>query len=944
MRRAKSHYSIRAKVLASEVSDSDESISDISMDTCFQIQRDDEELTDESEEEDVLQKKRSFRNSDPSFHENLMVVTPSFLRKSGLSKMTSSKRGGALKALTMEDIDVNDRSNFLRFDSSDFIASTNCPKQSKTMQRKSSSFEDSADEDMSDMLGKATEFEDIDNKKLTSSQRNLEFEFKGTSKDPFLSGDEEFAAMSKKRRKKKKKQKKEQDGGKKDGGIDWDEVDAKGKASLAAYSVAEGNIYPEISKVEAKQFKRSGNAWLEGRYSTNADWKRDASGMVLDIPIPTPKKKDKPKLNRPAGLVTDRIKERPKKSTPPRGRTALSLAEVTAPIAPIPESAKSEGKEHDAHTPLPELMENPTSKPSKTSDRRSLFLRANSMPSFKLGNLQRVFKRSNAPNSETSDGEGLLGESSVHHTAGFREPLFDESINPRGMSSMATPINTQNNVTSTPESNGSPSSSIQRRRSGSVGKATPSSVKCRRRRSESIGEASGGKASKSKSKKDRSSKKEGKTRMKDVSDQARRIKHAAVMNAINTETPQTSLRRIKSLELTKSQETKVEAEDFTLSPSNDFVAGLNVSLKDEKRITRGTYSGSSDGSSYKVPKSEHRRRTTSVSSNNSDDAPDKKSKRKSKRRCSVSSTTRSGRNRRTSHSSEGMDEDIRKSLYSSDDLGDKLSARSDFRGSFSQKSDDGSQEAKLAQQLSHDGVVDEVRKSEKKQRKKVKRRSTSVPKSRVTDAELAAGENKAKEEKSETSRRERSSTHRRPRSTSIPKGAEARAAGEPRKRGGSVEAKARDRGSTHRRGRGSSVPSHRPPRRWSIGEVNPEEAPAEQAHRPNRPRRSLHIEGEVVSSQGVDDAEATIQLRERNESHHYVGFSAAGGSRTPPESAPPDKPSKPSFLSRFAKLDQEATATKQTVARRSMMQRPLLERSFKYNALVPLAKSYTPTF
>jgi hypothetical protein len=97
----------------------------------------------------------------------------------------------------------------------------------------------------------------------------------------------------------------------------------------------------------------------------------------------------------------------------------------------------------------------------------------------------------------------------------------------------------------------------------------------------------------------------------------------------------------------------------------------------------------------------------------------------------------------------------------------------------------------------------------------------------------------------------------------------------------------------------------------------------------------------VVSSQGVDDAEAPIQVRERNESHQYVGFSAAPV--PPPESAPPEKPNRTSFLSRFAKLEHEATATKQSVARRSMMQRAQSERSFKCSAQMPLGKSFTPT-
>ena len=331
-------------------SDGEDSISDISMDTCFRfdsgsddqartnttannpeeqdedVQEDEEDHDnhnynmwtddDASDLDDTAERRRvSYRSSDPDFGRNMMVVT---------SFRKSKHRDPSYRqpSFTMEDVDVNNKTNFLTFDSSEFRL---VPRgATKPMSRVEEGLGGGNDKirtspvpvnkgsrrtSMTRTLSKAKEFEDILG---TVTDRNAIHDV-----DPFLSGDDEDDTnlydtnrVATKRRSKALRRKKRD--------MDWDPIDSKAKASLAAYDGHEGNLFPELSQRDAAKFRNSGNAWLEGRYSTTVDWKRNATGMTLELPpikikqqtVPTPQLESKQIISESVSLNSGKTKAR----------------------------------------------------------------------------------------------------------------------------------------------------------------------------------------------------------------------------------------------------------------------------------------------------------------------------------------------------------------------------------------------------------------------------------------------------------------------------------------------------------------------------------------------------------------------------------------------------------------------------------------------------------
>ena len=355
-------------------------MSDLSLDTCFRVA--DGVASDESDDEGNTEQRRTFHNSDPTFNQNMMAV----------SSVRNSKRGSGkrLKPLsTMDDLDVNNeseesKSKFKRpamIYNEEKLDSTNISDHdpdfnpgilnSKELFNLAVEAGEGSMRNLSNSGRKAKEFEDI-----VGRSNNL-LDFQDKSQNPFLSGDDD--PLTTKRRKKKKPKKKERRE------IDWNEADEKVKASLTEYDGAEGNLYPQISRTEAEKFRGSGNAWLEGRYSTSVDWKRNATGMTLELPTPQVKEE---KLNRPDNtpLVTDRILQENRAKLKTMCRTEISVG------APMVQKLTAP----DSTAPLSNL----DSTAPKQSDGRGLFFRDNSM--------------SSSLTNSRSDDEGPLLSASAH--------------------------------------------------------------------------------------------------------------------------------------------------------------------------------------------------------------------------------------------------------------------------------------------------------------------------------------------------------------------------------------------------------------------------------------------------------------------------------------------------------------------------------------------------
>lgn len=438
-------------------SDGDDSISDISLDSCFRFDSSERsrnnhrDSQDENDDDDVVQDKNnnhtggsvdnddydfdthdgsdlddtaekrrvSYRNSDPDFGTNMMVVT---------SFRKSKHRDPSYRqpSFTMEDIDVNNNTAFLTFESSDFRLVPRGSATPKRMSRVEERIQDESAEDapqrtskskspvnnkalargggsrmlkMTRTLSKAKEFEDIIG---TTTDRNILHDV-----DPFLSGDDEDdtqlynpdRVVTKRRNKTLRRKKRD---------VDWDAIDNKAKASLKAYDGHEGNLFPELSQRDAAKFRNSGNAWLEGRYATTADWKRNATGMTLELP-PIKIKPQTVTMSQfeLKQLVSESV---PLSSGKTKARIELSLGPTKEEATALQEEAQLPAvpTKPDSIAPLPTTSTDGI----KQVDRRGLFFRNNSMPSFKL-NLKRPFKRSSTTSSNCDDADPLLAATSM---------------------------------------------------------------------------------------------------------------------------------------------------------------------------------------------------------------------------------------------------------------------------------------------------------------------------------------------------------------------------------------------------------------------------------------------------------------------------------------------------------------------------------------------------
>ena len=371
----------------------DDSISDISMDTCFQRDVDDD-ISDESDHE-VTEKRRSFRNSDPNTL-NMVVV--------------SSRNLGVFSTLQPPPFGMNESDNSFHFESPGYMrCRPSLERVEKTLDQLNDSkdilsskelFDRAVERGESSMSHrtKSREFEDLLG---AGSTRNIEGDVHHL-RSPDLNR-LPFASFTKKEVIEK--------GNASD--FDWDKIDEKAKLTLAAYDGHEGNLFPEIPHNEAQKFRKSGNAWLEGRYSTTADWKRDATGMTLEVPLRMSKDEksrsltyDKAgqntyaPLSDKAGQTTFSEYTSTKPYTPKiKARTELTMKLIVA------EKPKAENGTHDTAPPTPnERHHNLLScgeAPKDAGGKRGFF-RNNSVQALTM-NVSRRFKRASSISVNSDD-------------------------------------------------------------------------------------------------------------------------------------------------------------------------------------------------------------------------------------------------------------------------------------------------------------------------------------------------------------------------------------------------------------------------------------------------------------------------------------------------------------------------------------------------------------
>lgn len=392
----------------------DDSISDMSMDTCFRpARRDDEDdFSDESDYE-VTEKRRSFRNSDPKTMTSMVV--------------SSSRDLGVFSALqpppftNMAGMDESNTS--LGFDSPGYMYRK--PTMTRNEQ-KLGSFEERVRQDIltsKELFNQAVERGENSMRNLRKSREFEDLLGAGSIRNlddkvhDFLVSDSDRGPRVAKETKRNTKE------------IDWGRVDAKAKQTLKAYDGHEGNLFPEISHHEARKFSKSGNAWLEGRYATTADWKRDATGMTLEVPFFKDKEEKSGQSmygkDRSVQLTHDKdIAGQPtyKVSKPNKSKTK-ARTELTMKVIVAAKPLVNDSSDDASPSIQDEYLQTQFSQSEarKEVENRRGFLRNNSLSSFKM-NVSRRFKR--IPSIKSDDEGPLL----VTSPSGRVSPSVDRSV------------------------------------------------------------------------------------------------------------------------------------------------------------------------------------------------------------------------------------------------------------------------------------------------------------------------------------------------------------------------------------------------------------------------------------------------------------------------------------------------------------------------------------
>ena len=412
----------------------DDSISDVSMDTCFRAppRNHEDELSDESDYE-MTEKRRSYRNSDPKTM-NSMVVS-------------SSRDLGVFSALLpppltkMEGMGESNAS--LGFESPGFM------RRRPTMKRdeqKLGSFEERVRQDIlisKELFNQAVERGESSMRHLTKSREFEDLLGAGSIRNldsnvpHFLVGD---ALQGRGGAKETKRDTNE---------IDWDRVDVKAKRTLKAYDGYEGNLFPEIPHHEAQKFSKSGNAWLEGRYATTADWKRDATGMTLEVPFFKDKddKSGQPVYDedRSGQAVYDEDRSGQlnyDKGTAGQPRYEMDIAGQSIHKPSKPNKSKTKARSeltmrmvaaakpltndsiHDASPPTPGgplLAQVSQGEAPKEVESRRGFFRNGSLPSFKK-NVSRRFSRTRTSSIKSDDEGPFFAASPLDHVSATFSP------------------------------------------------------------------------------------------------------------------------------------------------------------------------------------------------------------------------------------------------------------------------------------------------------------------------------------------------------------------------------------------------------------------------------------------------------------------------------------------------------------------------------------------